>query len=86
MKDFDGTDISPAAERRESVLEPGNGATGTASNGSAANIREQQGNSAGGMVPASFTGNGDPSDPAADRHPEDAANGPSDPDTWDSEG
>ncbi len=68
-------------DRRESALERESGAPS-----GAANIREQQGNSAGGMVPPSFTGSGEPEDPAAGGHPEDAAAAPADPDAWDSEG
>ncbi|WP_159620391.1 hypothetical protein [Arthrobacter zhaoguopingii] len=81
MTDSNGT-REPAGDRRENVLEPEAG-TGTAG-GPGANIREQQGNSAGGMVPASFTGGPGSGDPGPDRHPEDAAD--ADVDTWDSEG
>ncbi|TDK26472.1 hypothetical protein E2F48_04545 [Arthrobacter crusticola] len=81
MTDSNGTQ-EPTGDRRKNVLEPeaGTGATG----GPGANIREQQGNSAGGMVPASFTGGPGSGDPAADRRPEDAA--AADVDMWDSEG
>ena len=92
-KDRSGTDGAPApdpsgttaggpADSRDSVLEPGSGSQP----GSAATIRDQQGSSAGGMVPASFTGSGGSDDPSAARRPEDAAGPPSDPDAWDSEG
>ncbi len=73
----------PAGDRRENVLEPEAG-TGTETGGPGAGIREQQGNSGGGMVPASFTGGAGSGDPAADRRPEDAAG--ADVDEWDSEG
>jgi hypothetical protein len=91
MKDHSGTADAPTpssttaggpADRRDSVLEPGSGSQP----GSAATIREQQGNSAGGMVPAGFTGSEGSDDPPAARHPEDAAGPPSDADAWDSEG
>ncbi len=91
MTDHNGTDDSPTpgasgtqaggpVDRRDSVLEPGSGSR----TGSAATIRDQQGSSAGGMVPAGFTGNGGSGGPAAADHPEDAAGPPSDPDAWDS--
>ncbi len=81
MTDSNGTRES-ANNRRKNVLEPEVGAGTTGDSG--ANIREQQGNSAGGMVPASFTGGPGCGDPTSDRHPEDAAE--ADVDTWDSEG
>jgi hypothetical protein len=80
MRDSNDT-REPAGDRRESVLEP---EAGTGTGGPGAGIREQQGNSAGGMVPASFTGGPGSGDPAPDRHPEDAAE--ADVDAWDSEG
>jgi hypothetical protein len=81
MTDSQGTQES-AGDRRENILEPeaGTGTTG----GPGANIREQQGNSAGGMVPASFTGGPESGDPTPDRRPEDAAG--ADVDAWDSDG
>lgn len=90
MKDRNGTDdpttqasggAGEPDKRRHDVLEPESGSR----NHPAANIREQQGNSAGGMVPASFTGGTGSADPAAEDHPEDAAGTPN-PDAWDSEG
>ncbi|RJT95324.1 hypothetical protein D6T65_17235 [Arthrobacter frigidicola] len=81
MTDSNGT-REPAGDRRKNVLEP---EAGTATTGDAgANIREQQGNSAGGMVPAGSTGGPGSADTAPGRHPEDAAT--ADVDTWDSEG
>lgn len=72
-------DGAPAEDRRGDVLEPASGGSGR----SAANIREQQGNHEGGMVPASYTGDGEPLHAEDDRSPEDAADHP---DEWDSEG
>ncbi|MBJ2122209.1 hypothetical protein I6N91_14590 [Arthrobacter sp. MSA 4-2] len=81
MTDSNGT-REPAGDRRKDVLEPEAGTGTTGDPGT--NIREQQGNSAGGMVPASFTGDPGSGDSAPDRHPEDSA--AADVDTWDSEG
>lgn len=66
-------------DRREDVLEP---SAGTADHG-AASIRDEQGTSSAGTVPAAFNGEGSPEDPDENRHPEDAA---AEPDTWDSGG
>lgn len=74
-----GSDGSPDADRRESVLDPSAGASGHA----AASIRDEQGTHSAGTVPAAFNGTGSPEDPEDDRHPEDAARLA---DSWDSGG
>ncbi|MBG6216842.1 hypothetical protein IWX75_001296 [Arthrobacter sp. CAN_A6] len=62
-------DGAPAHDRREDVLEPRSGTSGHPAD----NIREQQGNHEGGMVPASYTGDGKPLHSEDDLSPEDAA-------------
>lgn len=72
-------DGAPTEDRRAEVLEPSGGKTPH----SADNIREEQGHHEGGMVPASYTGDGESRDSEDDRSPEDAANRA---DAWDAEG
>ncbi|MUK02933.1 hypothetical protein GM708_13985 [Vibrio cholerae] len=71
-------DGRPTADRRESVLDPAAGSAGQ----EASSIREEQGTSGAGLVPAAYNGDGSPEDPAENRHPEDAA---AEPDGWDSD-
>lgn len=69
-------DGSPAADRREDVLDPSAGAAGHP----AATIRDEQNTHDAGTVPAAFNGTGTPEDPQENRHPEDAA---AESDAWD---
>ncbi|WP_026533055.1 hypothetical protein [Arthrobacter sp. H41] len=72
-------DGAPAEDRREDILEPSSGDAGRPAD----TIRDQQGNHEGGMVPASYTGDGKSRD-SEDAGPPEAATDRAD--EWDAEG
>ena len=74
--DLRPTDGTPAADRREQVLDPAAGAN--VSDHQAESIRDEQSTHEAGAVPAAYTGDAQPE--GADR-PEDAEES----DVWDSE-